>query len=106
MAIGKNSPLERVTVNFTDRAWRAVLLSVQLTGDTRTDVLNQDAQLGAYLRWIESRGGQILVQGPGDRKPYRIQLLPGGGSFSDALGEVLPGPRPVPDPDESTPPPS
>lgn len=78
MAIGRNSRLERVIVNFVPRTSAAYRLGVRLTGDTRTDVINRYVQIGAYVEWVLSQpGGRVLAQEAGDEQPWPLQLVPG-----------------------------
>lgn len=59
---GGNGPLERVTVNMTGRASRALDLVTKLTGDTKTDTVNRALQIYAYLEQITASGGSIYVK--------------------------------------------
>lgn len=70
MTTADNEPrkLERVTVNLIERAARSIRLSVRLTGMSKTDVLNRDAQLGAYFDWQLSRGTEFYMREPGQER--------------------------------------
>jgi hypothetical protein len=59
---GSNDPLERVAVNVTGRASRALDLATELTGDTKTDTLNRALQVYAYLEQLAARGGSVYVR--------------------------------------------
>ncbi len=58
-----DGPPERVTVNVTVRASRALDLAAELTGDTKTDTLNRALQVYAYLEQLTARGGSVYVRG-------------------------------------------
>ena len=59
---GNGGPLERITVNLTRRACRALDLAAELTGDTKTDTVNRALQVYAYLEQVTSRGGSFYVR--------------------------------------------
>lgn len=59
---GSDGPLERVTVNVTSRASRALDLATELTGDTKTDTLNRALQVYAYLEQLTACGGSVYVR--------------------------------------------
>lgn len=84
--------LERVTLNFIERASRAIRLSMRLTGLSRTDVLNRDAQLGAYIDWQVSRGARFFVQEPGTSTKAEVLFsprLPGEEEEADEVARAL-----------------
>jgi hypothetical protein len=53
---------ERITVNLTSRASRALELATELTGDTRTDTVNRALQIYAYVEQVMASGGSIRVR--------------------------------------------
>jgi uncharacterized protein (DUF1778 family) len=53
---------ERLTVNVTGRASRALDLAAGLSGTTRTDAVNRALQIYAYIEQITSRGGSVYVR--------------------------------------------
>ena len=59
---GSSRPLERITVNLTGRAARALDLATELTGDTKTDTVNRALQIYAYLEQVTANGGSIYVR--------------------------------------------
>ncbi len=59
---GGNGPLERVTVNLTQRSARALELATELTGDTKTDTINRALQVYAYLEKVTANGGSVYTQ--------------------------------------------
>lgn len=57
--------LERVHLNLTRRASRALDLAAELTGDSRTDSANRALQFYAYLAQVVAHGGNVYVrEGP------------------------------------------
>lgn len=72
---GGNGPLERVTVNLTARASRALQLASDLTGDTKTDSINRAIQIYAYLENVIEQGGSIYVKESADGEMERIKLF-------------------------------
>ena len=69
MSVGTESPLrskqaklERITVNLTPRAYRALGKAVKLTCDSKTDTVNRALQLYAYLEEITQSGGALYVR--------------------------------------------
>lgn len=56
------SPLERVTVNLTARSATALDDVVQLTQDTKTDVINRALQVYAFLEKIMHDGGAVYIR--------------------------------------------
>jgi hypothetical protein len=62
----KQANLERITVNLTPRAYRALSKAVKLTGDSKTDTVNRALQLYAYLEEITQNGGSLYVR-PADQ---------------------------------------
>ena len=72
---GSNGPLERVTVNLTGRASRALELATQVTGDTKTDTINRALQIYAYLEEVTARGGSIYVREAADSDLERLKVF-------------------------------
>jgi hypothetical protein len=56
------SALERVTVNLTPRSAKALDDVVQLTQDTKTDVINRALQVYAFLETIIHDGGAVYIR--------------------------------------------
>jgi hypothetical protein len=56
------SSLERVTVNLTPRSAKALDDVVQLTQDTKTDVINRALQVYAFLEKIIHDGGTVYIR--------------------------------------------
>lgn len=72
---GSNGPLERITVNLTARASRALELATQLTGDSKTDTVNRALQFYAYMEEISSRGGYVYVKEGADAELERLKVF-------------------------------
>ena len=54
--------LTRLTVNLVPRAYKSMMLAVEITGDSRTDTINRALQFYAFAEVIMSNGGQILTR--------------------------------------------
>ena len=61
-ATKSNGGLERVTLNLTPRAARALEIATEITGDSKTDTINRAVQLYAYIERIINEGGTIVAQ--------------------------------------------
>lgn len=68
-------PLERITVNLTGRACRALEIATQLTGDSKTDTINRALQVYAYLEQVTARGGSIYVREVADSELERLKVF-------------------------------
>ncbi|WP_328842867.1 hypothetical protein [Streptomyces sp. NBC_00258] len=69
------SPLERVTVNLTARASRALETTVGLTGDSKTDSINRALTVYAYIEQVLQQGGSIAVQETPDASPQKLVIF-------------------------------
>ena len=67
--------LERVTVNLTPRSAPALELATQLTGDSKTDVLNRAVQIYAYIELAISQGGSVHVEETADSQPEQVKIF-------------------------------
>jgi hypothetical protein len=72
---GSNRPLERITVNLTGRASRALDLATELTGDTKTDTVNRALQIYAYMEQITASGGSIYVKEAAGSELERLKVF-------------------------------
>jgi hypothetical protein len=72
---GSNGPLERITVNLTGRASRALEIATELTGDTKTDTVNRALQVYAYMEQITARGGSVYVREATDAELERLKVF-------------------------------
>jgi hypothetical protein len=87
-------PLERVTVNVTGRAARALDLTAELTGDTKTDALNRALQIYAYLEQVTARGGSFTSgrqRGPSRNYSKSSRLVHSARSSHDSAKSGRPG---------------
>lgn len=71
----QHGPLERVTVNLTARASRALEQAAQITGDTKTDTINRALQVYAYLEQVTQDGGAIYVRESADGEPQLVKIF-------------------------------
>ncbi|WP_329083651.1 hypothetical protein [Streptosporangium sp. NBC_01469] len=69
------SPLERLTMNLTQRGAEALAKGAELTGDTKTDTVNRALQVYAYLEQLRTEGGTILIRRPGQDELEVINFL-------------------------------
>ena len=67
--------LTKVSANFVPRAMAALDLASQLTGDSRTDVLNRAVQVYAYLAKMMEEGNLIFVENPTTKAKDRVVFL-------------------------------
>jgi hypothetical protein len=72
---GSGGPHERVTVNLTGRASRALESATEVTGDTKTDTINRALQVYAYLEEVGARGGSIYVRESADSELERLKIF-------------------------------
>jgi hypothetical protein len=72
---GGNGPLERVTVNLTQRSSRALQQASELTGDSKTDTINRALQIYAFLEAILSTGGAIYIRESPNGELERLKLF-------------------------------
>ncbi|MEO6088814.1 MAG: hypothetical protein ABIQ18_37455 [Umezawaea sp.] len=67
--------LERVTVNLTPRAARALTEVVTLTGDSKTDSINRAVQIYAFLEATWTNGGSVLVRSHPEAEPELLRAF-------------------------------
>ncbi len=72
---GGNGSPERVTVNLTARASRALEIATDLTGETKTDAINRALQIYAYLEQVNAHGGAIYAREAADAELERLKLF-------------------------------
>ena len=65
--------MERIIVNLTPRASGALAGSVQLTGYTKTDIINRALSVYEYIESVRAKGGRLLVDIPDD--PILTELM-------------------------------
>jgi len=66
---------DRVTVNLTPRAARALQEAVALTGHNKTDTVNRALQVYTYVEQALSAGGDLYVQRSAGGAPERIRVI-------------------------------
>ena len=72
---GGSRSMERVTVNLTQKSADALREAVELTGDSKTDVINRALQVYAFIQ-RKTQGEGALFISPGDGSPMeRIHIL-------------------------------
>ena len=62
----------KVTVNLTARSVQALLETMDLTKDTKTDTINRALQIYAYLEEVMSHGGSFYIR---ERPTSDVQQL-------------------------------
>jgi hypothetical protein len=72
---GRNGPLERLTVNLTSRASRALDQTTELTGDTKTDAVNRALQVYAYVEKVLAQGGALYVREAEGTEMERLKVF-------------------------------
>ncbi|GAA2324033.1 hypothetical protein GCM10010149_91720 [Nonomuraea roseoviolacea subsp. roseoviolacea] len=70
-----HGPLERVTVNLTERAARALEEVVTLRGESKTDAINRALQMYNLIEQILQSGGKVYVQEPGQTELERVRFF-------------------------------
>jgi len=66
---------ERVTVNLTPRAAKALDEAVALTGDNKTDTVNRALQVYSYVEQALHAGGDLYVRRSPDAEPELVKVL-------------------------------
>lgn len=66
---------ERITVNLTEKASRALDDVVRATGDSRTDGINKSLILFGLLQRIQDQGGAIYLREKDGAELERLRLL-------------------------------
>jgi hypothetical protein len=72
---GGGSGLERVTVNLSPRASRALEIATGLTGESKTDAINRALQIYAFVEQITDHGGAIYAREATDAELERLKLF-------------------------------
>jgi hypothetical protein len=71
---GGNGP-ERVTVNLSARAARALQIATDLTGESKTDAINRALQIYAFLEKIADHGGAVYARETPDAELERLKIF-------------------------------
>src|SRR5579859_2462023 len=72
---GGGRGLERITVNLTPRSSAALVLAVELSGDTKTDTINRALQIYAYLEQVIRDGGSVHVREQNGAELERLRIV-------------------------------
>jgi hypothetical protein len=70
-----HGPLERVTVNLTPRASKALAETAQLTGDSKTDTINRALQVYAFVQSIIEGDGALYVRRSDGDEMERLTIM-------------------------------
>jgi len=66
---------DRITVNLTERATKALDLGVELTGHNKTDIVNRALTVYAYIEMVIADGGGVLVQTGPEDLPEKLVII-------------------------------
>ncbi len=69
------SRLVRVTVNLTEKAYKALQQAVELTGRNKTDTINRAIQVNAWVEEVTHAGGNIYVEEKPGADLQRVKIL-------------------------------
>jgi hypothetical protein len=67
--------VERITVNLIARTSQALMLAVELTGDSKTDTINRALQIYAFLAQATAHGGSVYVQEGIDSELMQLKIF-------------------------------
>lgn len=67
--------LERVTVNLSPRAARALEIATGLTGESKTDAINRALQIYAFLEQVTENGGAVYARAAADAEMERLKVF-------------------------------
>lgn len=67
--------MERVTINLTPRAAKALSKAIEITEDSKTDCVNRALPVYAYIEEVLASGGSVTVQESPDAEPYRLVIF-------------------------------
>jgi hypothetical protein len=73
-AATQRSRLTKVTLNLTPKAAQAVLKVAELTGDTRTDIINRAVQVYAEIEQVFAKGGELYVRPEKDADVQQLKI--------------------------------
>lgn len=72
---GQLTEPERVTINLTPRSATGMYVTMERTGDSKTDVINRHIQEGSFLEDLIARGGRVFLQEPDENEMTRLTIL-------------------------------
>ncbi|RPF33421.1 hypothetical protein [Streptomyces sp. TLI_185] len=67
--------LKRITVNLTPRSVDAMRTAVELTGDSRTDIINRAVQVYAEILQVRDAGGAWYARPEKDADLQELRIL-------------------------------
>ncbi|MFI9253699.1 hypothetical protein [Streptomyces sp. NPDC053069] len=70
----KPERLTRATVNLTPKSVRAIKQAADLTGDTRTDIINRSVQIYGEIQQVLSNGGELYVRPEKDADLQQLRI--------------------------------
>jgi hypothetical protein len=74
--VGSRTPApEKVTVNLTGRAAKALEEAVAATGNSKTEVVNKALQIFAFILANLDEGAAVYVREPGSKEAERIRIF-------------------------------
>jgi hypothetical protein len=74
-AHSNGSSLERITVNLTKKSTSALTQVTNLTGDTKTEVLNKALQFYGQIKEFLDSGGALYMRDTGSNELERIKIF-------------------------------
>jgi hypothetical protein len=72
---GGGGGLERVTVNLSPRASRALEIATGLTGESKTDAISRALQIYAFLQQVTEHGGAVYARATADAEMERLKVF-------------------------------
>jgi hypothetical protein len=72
---GSGSSLERVTVNLTIRSVAAMDRITEITGDTKTDVINKALQFYGHIQEFLDSGGALYMRDADSDELDRVKIF-------------------------------
>lgn len=70
-----DTPMTKVSANFTPRSVIALDAAAEITGDSKTEALNRSVQVYAYLMKLEKEGRLLFVEDPTAGTRQRLLFL-------------------------------
>jgi len=71
----KPRALRKVTMNFVERNWTALVEAAKSTGHSQTESLNRAAALYAKAVQAQEQGGAVYIREDADAKLERVTFL-------------------------------
>jgi len=66
---------ERVTVNLSARAARALEVLTKLTNDSKTDIISRSLQVHAFIEEVTANGGSLYIQESADAPMQLVKIF-------------------------------